>query len=201
MPDPVYIQRESLKASMRISDDTDDELLDDAIHSSCRAVDNECGRRFWLDPVAVTRIFTPHGRISRPDPARCAESFIVDDIGVTDDIVVEIGSGSTWTDVTSSVEFLPENAIVRGRPVTSLLRTVGWPLSADERLRVSTRWGWPSIPAEVVQASRILTARRFRRKDSPEGVAASDAWGPVRVTRVDPDVEALLQPLRRLALA
>jgi hypothetical protein len=201
MPDPVYIQRESLKASLRIRDDVEDELLDDAIHSSCRAVDNECGRRFWLDPAPVTRIFTPQGRISRADPARCAESFIVDDIGVTTGIVVEIGYGSTWTDVTSSVEFLPENALARGRPVTSLLRVVGWPLSEDERLRVTTRWGWPSIPAEVVTASRILTTRRYRRKDSPEGVAASDAWGPVRVTRVDPDVEALLQPLRRYALA
>jgi hypothetical protein len=201
MPDPVYIERATLKASLRIKDDVEDTLLDDAIYSSCRAVDDECGRRFWLDPVAVRRIFTPHGRISRPDPARCAESFIVDDIGVTDGIVVEIGYGSTWTDVTSSVEFLPENAIARGRPVTSLLRVSGWPLSLDERVRVLARWGWPSVPPQVPQASRILATRRFRRKDSPEGVAASDAWGPVRVTRVDPDVEALLQPLRRYALA
>jgi hypothetical protein len=37
--------------------------------------------------------------------------------------------------------------------------------------------------------------RLYKRKDSPEGVLGTAEWGgPVRLSRVDPDVAALLTP-------
>jgi hypothetical protein len=41
---------------------------------------------------------------------------------------------------------------------------------------------------------RLLAARFYRRKDSPQGVLGNAEWGFARVSRVDPDVEALISP-------
>jgi hypothetical protein len=62
------------------------------------------------------------------------------------------------------------------------------------RVRVTARWGWPSVPDGVAQAAALLAARLYRRKDSPEGVLGSSEWGAVRVARFDPDVEGLIAP-------
>jgi hypothetical protein len=39
----------------------------------------------------------------------------------------------------------------------------------------------------------------FKRADSPLGVAGFGEFGVVRVTQLDPDVKALLEPYRRHA--
>jgi hypothetical protein len=64
-----------------------------------------------------------------------------------------------------------------------------------DTLRITARWGWPSIPAEVEMATRLLAARLYKRKDSPQGVIASADWGAVRVSKTDPDVYALIHHL------
>lgn len=46
--------------------------------------------------------------------------------------------------------------------------------------------------ADAVEGSTLLSARLFRRKDSPAGVAALGADFPVYVMRNDPDVAMLL---------
>ena len=53
-----------------------------------------------------------------------------------------------------------------------------------------------SVPDDIVQACLILSTRLFKRKDSPEGVAGFADFGAVRLSRMDPDVQALLNPFR-----
>jgi hypothetical protein len=60
-------------------------------------------------------------------------------------------------------------------------------------------FGWPAVPAAVKQACRLQVARVFKRADSPLGVAGFGEFGVVRVTQLDPDVKALLEPYRRHA--
>jgi hypothetical protein len=57
------------------------------------------------------------------------------------------------------------------------------------------------IPATLREATFLLTSRTFRRRLSPEGVAGFGDFGAVRVTSVDPDIEAMLTPTRSWGIA
>lgn len=188
-----------LALGIKPSDTTRDDLLNANLSAASRGIDAKCGfprRRFYLDEAATARTFTPRGRTV---PTADGELFEVDDIGATSGLIVEVGSGASFTTVDSTdYETQPDNAIVNGRAIESLLKSAGlWGLSAGTRLRVTAKWGWPAIPAEVVEATRIQAARLFKRKDSPEGVMGSAEWGVVRVAKLDPDVVDLISDFIR----
>lgn len=184
-----YATPAALKKSLGIIDTDRDDEIDQALAAASRGIDRDTGRRFWLDPVPVTRVFSPHGRIVRDEGGI---RLLVDDIGDDADLVVETGSGASWT-TTVDYETAPDNALVRGRPITALSRNSGTWASGSARVRVTARWGWPAVPDEVVMATKIQAARLFKRKDSPEGVTGSAEWGVVRLSRIDPDVFALIR--------
>ncbi|MFA5712164.1 hypothetical protein [Mycolicibacterium sp.] len=189
---PVYttlgLVKESLVAGGQTAQ-TRDVLLQQKIATASRAVDDYCGRRFYLDAEATQRVINPRSR-SRRD--RDGDRLLVDDIGSATGVTVEVGSGAGWVEITGSVELEPTDAAAFGRPFTSLLRGVSW--LAEHRVRVTARWGWPAVPQPVQEATLLQTVRLLKRKDSPEGVLGSAEWGAVRVSRVDPDVAALLAP-------
>ncbi len=58
-------------------------------------------------------------------------------------------------------------------------------------------------PAEVSEAAILMASRLWKRKDSPYGgTAGARRFGRVEATPgIDPDVEALLAPLRRMTLS
>lgn len=176
-------------AQVDVSDTTRDTLLNMALASASRGIDAMTGRRFYLDAAAGQRTFNPRGRVVRDVDG---ERLLVDDIGDAAGLVVETGSGGSWTAVTG-FESAPDNALVRGRPITALLLTSGMWVTGTSRVRVTARWGWPAIPDQVVQATLIQASRLFKRKDSPEGVTGSAEWGVVRLSRVDPDVYELIK--------
>lgn len=183
-----YATLAEFKAARRIKDDSDDTALQSVLVAASRAIDRRCGRRFWLDTEPTVRTYRTQGRVvSEPD----SERLLVDDIGSLDGLVVEVGSGSSWTPVTD-YEPLPDNAPARGEPVTTLLRPYGtW---GCQQVRVTAQHGWPAVPDEIRQATLLLASRLYHRKDSPQGITGSADWGPLRVSRMDPDVEALLGP-------
>lgn len=169
-----------------------DDLLNAAIEAASRSVDDFCGRRFYLDDTASARVFNPCGRLYY-------DELLVDDIGDTDDLVVESGSAADgWTAVTTSIETSPDNAFVQGDPVTGLINLDGWALGRNSRVRVTAKWGFPAVPAQVSQATLIQAARLYKRRESPEGVLGNAEWGSIRLSRVDPDVAALLSRFVRL---
>jgi hypothetical protein len=187
-----YSDLATLKLTLSITDTDRDDLLEQALATASRAIETFAGGRvFNADATASARTFPVRGR------SLCVadgERLLVDDISTTTGLIVEIGTGSTFTAVTD-YEVGPENAISRGWPITSLLRLGGtWSSSVRPRVRVTAKWGWPAVPDQVVQATLIQASRLYKRKDSPEGVMGNAEWGTVRVSRVDPDVQALLQP-------
>ncbi|MDX2705805.1 phage head-tail connector protein [Streptomyces sp. PA03-6a] len=184
-----YASLDVLKQHLNIpvSDTTRDQLLTSAIAAASKAIDRDTGRRFSLDSVASQRVYNPSGRRA----LTCeGELLIVDDIGSATGLIVETGSAGSWTTVTD-YETSPENALARGFPVTALLRPSGSWGSGAQRVRVTARWGWPSVPDEVVMATLIQATRLYKRADTPEGVMGSAEWGVVRLARIDPDVYAL----------
>jgi len=191
----VYAGVAALKVRMKIpiDDTTWDTTLAEQLAVASRQVDNSTGRRFWLDPTATARTFNPRYRVVCDDDG---ELLMVDDIGSETGLIVEVGSGTAWTTVTV-VETDPDNAIVRGWAVEGLRRSdlVSWYAWRGQRVRVTARWGWPRIPDEVGEATLIQAGRLFKRKESPEGVMGTAEWGVIRLSRVDPDVQALIQHL------
>lgn len=119
-------------------DTTRDGLLQQALGAASRGIDRDTGRRFWLDSAAVQRTFNPAGKtVCDAD----GERLLVNDIGSAAGLVVEMGSGSSFTAVTD-YETAPDNALLDGRPVTALLRTSGLWGYGTTRVRVTARWGW-----------------------------------------------------------
>lgn len=186
-----YSNLATLKDSVGLdpADTSQDGRLTRALAAASRSIDKTTGRRFWLDPAPVVRTYRLRGRIVCEDDG---EILLVDDVGSLTGLVVETGSGSSWSAVTG-YETVPDNALADGRPITGLLRVNGIWGYAITRARVTARFGWPAVPDDIVQATLIQAARLFKRKDSPEGVTGSAEWGVVRLSRRDPDVWNLIE--------
>ncbi|WP_157251041.1 head-tail connector protein [Nonomuraea typhae] len=185
-----YATLADLKEYLAITDNARDNVLFNAIAAASRAIDKKTGRRFWLDGSVVQRTFNPYGRVVRDERG---ELLLVDDIGSASGLVIETGSGGSWSAVTG-YETTPDNALLDGRPVTGLLLATGTWGTRTSRVRVTARWGWPAVPDEIEQATLLQASRLYKRKDTPEGVAGSADWGLMRVPHLDPDVRALIEP-------
>ena len=117
-----------------------------------------------------------------------------------------INYSTVWT--TSDYQLEPLNGVAGGltQPYTRL-RAIGdylfpvWSIgntySNIAPVQIVGVFGWSAIPTAVRQACILLAMRQFKRYDSPLGVAGFGDLGAIRVGRVDPDVEALLQPYRK----
>lgn len=185
--------------SIEADDDSRDDLLTKALASASRSIDQATNRRFWIDDTPVARVLaTRHRTVADED----GDHLLTKDIGSASGVVVEVGRPGAWSDITSSVDLEPPDALDDGQPVTSLLLLSGaWPVGGGQRARVTARWGWPAVPDNIVQACLIQASRLYKRKDSPEGVMGSAEWGVVRLSRRDPDVWALIEPYILAGLA
>lgn len=188
-----YVTLEELKSQFGIKDDDDtrDADLNRARASASRSIDKTTGRRFWLDEAPVQRTFRLAGRVVCD---ASGDLLLVDDIGSATGLTVETGSGVAFTAVTG-YESQPDNALADGEPITGLRLggATSWG-TATTRVRVTARFGWPSVPEDIHQAALIQASRLFKRKDSPEGIIGSAEWGVRNLSRRDPDVWALVEP-------
>lgn len=194
----VYSIVASVKRQLgKVTVDDRDEDIQLALVAASRMIDASTGRwpgAFVADAVASTRTFPTSGRVI-PTTGYMRSGLLVDDIASATGLVVAGGTyGSGVYSNISSVLFGPDNALVWGQPI-EWLSLPSASLSGIDSVQITAKWGWPSVPAEVEQATRLLAARLYRRKDSPQGVIASADWGVVRVSRTDPDVYALISHL------
>jgi hypothetical protein len=187
-----YTDLATVKDSLgKTSVDDRDDLIEQAIRSASRMIDDRAGRRFWVDDtVSARRLPLKHAHLDDDGELHIG----VPDIATATGLIVETGGPATWTTVTTGTYYTdPDTAPGDGRPITDLYGAAGW-LPATGRIRVTAKWGWPSVPYAVVQATVLLASRLYRRRDSPQGVLGNAEWGAVRVSRLDPDVEALVWP-------
>ena len=197
-----YATLADVKAALRITDTVDDSLLEISIEAASREIDGFCERVFTQS--TATRIYRP------------TDAFTVDldDLQTVTTLKTDAdGDGvfdTTWG--TADYQLNPLNGISGGitTPYT-MLKAVGsylFPIyeprnvnSQEASVQIVGVWGWPSIPTAVKQACIILSMRQFKRYDSPTGVMGFGDLGVMRVGRVDPDVEKLLMPFRRVRMA
>jgi len=197
-----YATLADVKAALRITDTVDDSLLEISIEAASREIDGWCERVFTSS--TATRIYRPTDVFS----------VDVDDLqSITTLKTDSDGSGVfdvTWT--TTDYQLNPLNGIAGGitTPYTQV-RAIGdylFPIyeprnvnSNEASVQITGVWGFASIPTAVKQACIILSMRQFKRYDSPTGVMGFGDLGVMRVGRVDPDVEKLLMPFRRMRFA
>jgi hypothetical protein len=181
----------------KLTSDDRDELISASILAASRMIDVECGLwpgAFRPDAVASTRVVELVGNVRSLGWNRSAVS--VGPIATPTGLVV--AGGNSFTGVYSSwvlgtTYSYPANAVAMGEPI-EYLQVMAASLGAIDAIQVTARWGYPSTPSQIELACRMLAARLYRRKDSPQGVITSADWGAVRVSRTDPDIHALLFP-------
>jgi hypothetical protein len=189
-----YCTLAEVKAALRITDSIDDSLLETAVESASRLVDGYAGRNFYSAGSAV-RYFTPEDRIV----CEIDDLISLTTLQVSEDL--DSVFDQTWAATDYQLE--PLNGKVDGLtgwPATRI-RAVGAYIFGtnigEASVKVTGTWGWSAVPTAVKQATVIQASRIFKRLDSPLGVLSSPDLGYIRVgTRLDPDVQQLVEPYR-----
>jgi hypothetical protein len=197
----AYIELEVLKASLELTGQSyADSDLDLARHSASRAIDNACGRRFYLDADAnQVRYYTPVS----------TRHLMIDDLAVLTSVAIDrTGSGTYGETWTNGVEFAlePFNAPADFRPYESLsVRYLSgrWlPYFIDKSVQVTGQFGWSVLPENVRAATTILASKLLKRvREAPFGIVTVGLDQPtaMRIARTDPDVYSLIHDLNRHA--
>ena len=191
-----YATLSQLKASLRITDSVDDALLELAIEAASREIDSATERQFF--PTNATRIYTPR------------DSYVVEVDDLTTLTTLKTSSAAdgtfdiTWT--ASDYQLEPLNGLTGGITVPyTQIRAVGdytFPLEGGEAtVQVVGSFGFATAPTAIKQATVLLASRIFKRNDSPLGVAGFGDLGVVRVSRLDPDVDAMIAPYKKVRFA
>jgi hypothetical protein len=199
-----YATLADVKAALRIpsADTVDDSLLEISIEAASRQIDGFCERVFTQS--TATRIYRPTDVFTVDIDDLQSLTFLKTDSD---------GSGvfsTTWS--ATDYQLNPLNGISGGiRSPYTQIRAVGqylFPIyepqnvnSNEASVQIQGVWGFSTIPTAIKQATIILSMRQFKRYDSPTGVMGFGDLGVMRVGAVDPDIQALLMPFRRMFLA
>ena len=196
-----YCTLSQLKSALSITDQIDDAVLQASITSASAWVDGWCYRSFEAAGTAVTaRDYVPTGTF---------EPLFIDDCVEIVQVRLDDDLDGTFADTLTAADFQaePVNSVTGGLalPFTRLrpFEDGYWPtFRGQATVRVSARYGWPAVPVAVREATIFQASRLFTRRDSPLGVAGFGDMGAMRVSRfVDPDVEMLLEPYRKIRFA
>lgn len=191
-----YATLTQVKAAARITDTVDDSLLEMAIESASRMIDGVCERRFFTAGTEVRYYVPASGLVCDIDDL--AGTAITVEVSTAADGVFDL----TWAATDYQLE--PLNNQSTGLTFApTRLRAVGdyvfpWDYVGTRTVKVTGVFGFgTAVPMAVQQATIIAALRTYKRLDSPLGVMGFGDMGAVRVTRVDPDVQAMLAPYRR----
>ena len=197
-----YCTQNQLKGFVGIptSDSGDNDLLDDAINAASRQIDAFCGRIFYAETSASARKFFTN------DPYRLR----VDDISTETGLVVKLDDDDdgTYEVTVASTEFqlLPINNVVGGILISPFyiveLFSGGiqeWPMdfsSNRPRAEITAKWGFPSIPEQIRQATLMLASELFAMRNAPLGVAGVGDFGVVNIQQ-NREITRMIAPFRK----
>lgn len=144
-----YASLAQVKAALRITDSVDDTLLEMAIESASRAIDEYTNRNFYNAGTAV-RYYAPNDsfNVTIDDLVSLSTLQTMNDNG---DQVYD----TTWTSTDYQLE--PLNGVTDGiaQPYTNI-RAIGnytyLTLGGEATVKVTGVWGWNAVPVQVTQA-------------------------------------------------
>ena len=191
-----YITLAGLKTYLKIDDAVEDTLLEQIVESASRSIDRIANRRFYLDSTASARTYRPIGNLR----------VITDDIGSTSGLILKTdpdANGNYQTTFTLNTDYIvePTNALAKNRPVNYLTivgpTAMSLPVNYWPQVQVTARWGWPSVPDDIEQATYILSADLYKRKDSIGGVLGLSELGAIRMSPLGRDIAAMVRAYKR----
>jgi hypothetical protein len=191
-----YITLANLKTYLKIDDSVDDVILEGIIESASRSIDRIANRRFYADAAATARTYRPIGNLR----------VQIDDVSSTTGLIVKTDPGSTGTYSTTftlNTDYIvePTNAIALGRPITTITivgpTAFSLPVNYWPQVQVTAKWGWPAVPDDIEQATYILSADLYKRRDSVGGVLGISELGAIRMSPLGRDIAAIVRAYRR----
>jgi hypothetical protein len=191
-----YATLQQVKSAIGIQDGQDDAAIEMAIESASRQIDSYTERYFYNAGTA-TKIFTPL------DNYVCAtEDFItLTKVETSED-------GETYDTEWAADDWQAEPLNGRAGGIATAYTQIRaienylFPIRGGEAtVRLTGTWGWSAVPIAITQATVILASRIFKRLDSPLGIISGEL-GSMRIGfRLDPDVEHLISPYRKIQAA
>lgn len=191
-----YVSRNDVKNALGLGTAAltpEDDEIDQVINSVSRAIDDACGRFFYS--TAGTVLYT-------------AEDFLhlsIDDFATITEIKIdEMNTGTPSVTLTASTDYRGEAVTsIPGFPNTAVritsFGTKTFPVGVTEGVSVRGTRGFAAVPQPVIAATLLQCVRTHARRNSPYGVAGSPDGGIIRLlSRLDPDVELMLRPYRRV---
>lgn len=192
-----YCSLQDLKDALRITDSVDDSLLELSVETASRQIDNHCERVFY-STAGATRKFVPR------DSYVCEVDDLVSLTTLKTSTNADGVYDQTWTSVYYQLE--PVNAIAGGvvSPYTQIRAVDDFLFpnyNGETTVEVVGTFGWSSVPTAIKFATILLSSRLYKRMDSPLGVAGVGDLGVMRVSKIDPDIDALIMPFKKLRMA
>jgi len=178
----TYVSPDELKQSLLLKADYADEDVANAVAAATRAIDSRTGRSFALGSPAEARTFETVSK----------DWVEIDDLVSLTSVVV---GGVALT--TSQYQTVSPKV---GWPIDALEALPGYQFPTRSRTIVVTgQFGWPSVPADVKAAAKIIAARVLRRvREATFGVIGLGFEGAaVHIALYDPDLDLLLGDYER----
>jgi hypothetical protein len=192
-----YCTLDEVKAALRITDNTDNTLLENSVEAASRRIDGYTGRYFFQQTRTVKVFATDVLRVFLKDDLVSVTTLKTDNAG-------DQSFNTTWT---AGVDYAlePYDADLLGIPYFRITAVGGktfpiFTVPAMPGVEVTGVWGYPSVPDDVREACVLLAIRGFARYNAALGVVGF-ADMAIQVRAVDPDVRDFLSPYRKLGLA
>lgn len=185
-----YCTLAEVKAALRISDATDDTLLENAIEGASRRIDGYTGRFFYQQSATISMYTRDIYTVQLQNDLVSVTTLKTDGNG---DGTFE----TTWT-ANTDYQLQPLNTVLQTRPYNRIVAVGGktFPIMIQPDLpgvQVNGVWGWSSVPDDVREACVLLSMRGFARYNAALGVVGF-ADMAVQVRSIDPDVRDMLSP-------
>ena len=192
-----YCTLQDVKDALRLQDAVDDTMLELHIETASRQIDDICERVFYSTSGA-TRYFVPR------DSYVCEIDDLVSLTSLKTSSAADKVYDVTWT--ADDYQLEPLNALAGGMPTPSTqIRAVDdywFPMANGEAtVEVTGTFGWSAVPKPIKLATILLAMRLYKRMDSPLGVAGVGDIGVIRVSRIDPDIDAMIMPFKKARMA
>lgn len=192
-----YCTLAEIKAALRITDSTDDTLLENSVEGASRRIDSYCGRYFYQQTQTV-KVFARNN----------AQVFLRDDlVSITTLKTDNLGNQTFNTTWTVSVDYAlePYNHGLLGIPYYRVTAIGGktFPMFTEPPIpgvEIVGVWGYPSVPDDVREACVLLAARGFARYNAALGVVGFGDMA-LQVRAVDPDVRDYLNGYVKMGMS
>ena len=206
-----YVSAATLKTTLQTTGTYADADYTAACAAASKAIEEACGRRFWLDAdanqVRYYTALTPNyvngyaGYYTNFGVYSNQMVLDIDDLTTFTSLTLDFnGDGTYSTTWVKDTDFYldPINAAADSYPYERVvIKAQSGKLFPvwDNAVKVTGAFGWPSVPPQVTEYAGILAAQLLlRSRQAPFGVimAGMELGASARISRFDPDFDRLL---------